>query len=60
MSMLNRLDWSRKIAELNESLKGFQAEPGEKQFDAVIAEMRDYADAFQAGNIEIPQRFIAS
>lgn len=60
MSMLNRLDWSRKIAELNDLLKGFQANPGKEQFDAVIAEMRDYAEAFQAGTIEIPTRFIAN
>ena len=60
MSKLNRLDWSRQIAALNESLKGFQAEPGKEQFDAAVAEMQAYADAYKTGDIEIPQRFVAN
>jgi hypothetical protein len=60
MSMLNRLDWSRQVAALNERIKTFQTDPGKEQFDAAIAAMREYAEAVQTGGIEVPQRFIAS
>jgi hypothetical protein len=38
-------------------MKGFIENPGSEQFEAVMAEMRAYADAARAGSIEIPQRF---
>lgn len=60
MSMLNRLDWSRKVAELNERIKVFQANPCKEQLEAAIAEMRAYAEAAECGGIEIPRKFIAS
>lgn len=41
MNMEARLSWSRKMAELNESLERLQADHG--QFDAALAEMRAYS-----------------
>ncbi|WP_296001164.1 hypothetical protein [Rugamonas sp.] len=60
MSMLNRLEWSKQVTQLNERIKGFQANPGVEQLVAAIAELRLYADAARVGGIEIPARFIAS
>lgn len=57
MSKTNRLDWSKHITLMNERIKHFQADPGPEQLDAVIAEMRAYADAARSGGIEIPARF---
>jgi hypothetical protein len=60
MSKVNRLEWSRKIATLNERIKGFQENPNKEHLDAAISEMRAYAEAASSGGIEIPQRFIAN
>lgn len=60
MSTANRLEWSKLVAQLNDSIKGFQANPGPEQLDAAIAELRAYAEAARSGGIEIPTRFIAS
>ncbi|MYM35570.1 hypothetical protein GTP44_09405 [Duganella sp. FT50W] len=57
MSKTNRLDWSKHITLMNERIKHFQADPGPEQLDAVIAEMRAYAEAARSGGIEIPARF---
>jgi hypothetical protein len=38
-------------------MKGFLANPSNEQLEAVVAEMRAYANAAQAGSIEIPQRW---
>ncbi len=57
MSKTNRLDWSRQITLMNERIKHFQANPGQEQLDAVIAELKAYAEAAHNGGIEIPSRF---
>ena len=36
-------------------MKGFLPNPGNEQLEAVLAEMRAYADAAKSGHIEIPQ-----
>jgi hypothetical protein len=38
-------------------MKGFLANPGNEQMEAVVAEMRAYAAAAKTGQIEIPQRW---
>lgn len=60
MSKSNRLDWSRQVSLLNESIKTFQANPGEEQLDAAIKQLQAYAEAARSGGIEIPAQFIAS
>ncbi|MBA5638142.1 hypothetical protein H3H37_13870 [Duganella sp. LX20W] len=60
MSKSNRLEWSRQVAQLNERIKGFQANPDQEQLEAAIAELRAYAEAARNGGIEIPAQFIAS
>jgi hypothetical protein len=60
MSKVDRLEWSRKVASLNERIKGFQSNPTKEQLEAAIDELRAYAEAARSGRIEIPSRFIAS
>ncbi|MGO4378330.1 hypothetical protein [Pseudoduganella sp. RAF53_2] len=60
MSKVDRLEWSRKVASLNECIKGFQENPSQEHLDAAISELRSYAEAASSGGIEIPQRFIAN
>ncbi len=60
MSRIDRLEWSQKVASLNECIRGFQANPSKEQLDRAITELRAYADAAEGGNMEIPPRFIAS
>lgn len=60
MSKVDRLEWSRKVATLNERIKGFQENPSQEHLDAAIGELRSYAEAASSGSIEIPQRFIAN
>lgn len=57
MSKSNRLDWSRQVTTMNERIKSFQANPGPEQLDAVIEELRAYAEAARSGGIEIPSLF---
>lgn len=59
MSKFDRLEWTQKVAALNERIRGFQANPSEEQLELAINELRDYAAAASAG-MEIPPRFIAS
>lgn len=59
MSKSARYEWRDQQAALHERMKGFLENPGNEQLDAVVAEMRAYADAAKAGNIEIPQRFVS-
>jgi hypothetical protein len=54
MSNAARYEWRDHQAALNERMKGFQRNPGAEQMEAVMAEMRAYADAARSGNIEIP------
>ena len=57
MSKLNRLDWSKQVTLMNERIKNFQSNPGQEQLDAVIQELKAYAEAARTGGIEIPTRF---
>jgi hypothetical protein len=59
MSKSSRYEWRDQQAALHERMKGFLANPSNEQLEAVVAEMRAYADAAQSGNIEIPQRWTA-
>jgi hypothetical protein len=59
MSKSARYEWRDQQAALHERMKGFLENPGNDQMEAVVAEMRAYADAAKAGNIEIPQRFVS-
>ncbi|WP_202411904.1 hypothetical protein [Duganella fentianensis] len=42
---------------MNERIKSFQANPGQEQLQAVIAELQAYAEAARSGGIEIPAQF---
>jgi len=57
MSKANRLDWSRQVTLMNERIKSFQANPGQEQLEAVIAQLQAYAEAARSGGIEIPAQF---
>jgi hypothetical protein len=59
MSKSSRYEWRDQQAALQERMKGFLQNPDNEQLEAVVAEMRAYAAAAQAGTIDIPQRFIA-
>jgi hypothetical protein len=54
MSKSARYEWRDQQAALNERMKGFLANPNSEQMEAMLAEMRAYADAASSGNIEIP------
>jgi len=45
MSKVDRLEWSRKVASINERIKGFQENPNQEHLDAAINELRSYAEA---------------
>ena len=55
MSRDSRYEWRDQQASLQERVKGFLLNPGTEQLDAVVAEMRAYADAAKSGHIDIPQ-----
>ncbi|HEY0062521.1 MAG TPA: hypothetical protein VGC21_10390 [Telluria sp.] len=57
MSKSARYEWRDQHAALNERMKGFLENPIPEKLDAVIAEMRAYADAARSGNLEIPTRW---
>ncbi len=59
MSKSSRYEWRDQQAALQERMKGFLQNPNNEQLEAVVADMRAYAAAAQAGTIDIPQRFIA-
>lgn len=59
MSKSSRYEWRDQQAALQERMKVFLQNPNNEQLEAVVAEMRAYAAAAQAGTIDIPQRFIA-
>ncbi len=54
MSKSARYEWRDQHAALNERMKGFLANPNTEQMEAVVAEMREYADAHKTGRMEIP------
>jgi hypothetical protein len=55
MSKSARYEWRDQQAALNARMKGFLQNPGDEQLEAVIEEMRAYADAARSGAIEIPK-----
>ena len=55
MSKSARYEWRDQHAALNERMKGFLSNPNTEQMEAVVAEMREYADAAKNGRMEIPQ-----
>jgi hypothetical protein len=59
MSKSSRYEWRDQQAALHQRMKGFLENPGKEQLEAVIAEMRAYADAARTGTIDIPQRWIS-
>ena len=59
MSKSSRYEWRDQQAALQERMRGFLQNPSNEQLEAVVADMRAYAAAAQAGTIDIPQRFIA-
>ncbi|WP_426103328.1 hypothetical protein [Massilia sp. TSP1-1-2] len=54
MSKSARYEWRDQQAALNERMKGFLANPSTEQMEAMLAELRAYADAARSGNLEIP------
>lgn len=54
MSKSARYEWRDQHAALIERMKGFLANPNPEQMEAMVAEMRAYADAARNGNMEIP------
>ena len=54
MSKSARYEWRDQHAALNERMKGFLRNPNPEQLEAVVAEMRAYADAARTGSMEIP------
>jgi len=59
MSKTSRYEWRDQQAALHERMKGFLQNPGNEQLEAVVAEMRAYAAAAKAGQIDIPQTWTA-
>jgi hypothetical protein len=57
MSKTSRYEWRDQQAALQERMKGFLMNPGSEQLEAVVAEMRAYADAAKSGHIDIPQNW---
>jgi len=55
MSKSSRYEWRDQQAALQDRMKGFLMNPGSEQLEAVVAEMRAYADAARSGHIDIPQ-----
>ena len=55
MSKASRYEWRDQQAALQDRMKGFLANPSKEQLEAVVADMRAYADAAHSGHIEIPQ-----
>ena len=57
MSKSARYEWRDQHASLSESVKVFLQNPNPEKMEAVVAEMRAYADAARNGNMEIPTRW---
>ena len=54
MSKSARYEWHDQQAILNERFKGFLKDPSSLQMEAVLTEMKAYADSAKQGRIEIP------
>ncbi len=57
MSKSARYEWRDQHAALNERLKGFLENPNPEAIEAIVEEMRAYADAARNGSLEIPTRW---
>ena len=54
MSKSSRYEWRDQQAAVNDRMRGFLENPGTEQLEAVVQQMRVYAEAARAGNMEIP------
>jgi hypothetical protein len=54
MSKSARLEWHDQLTILNRNLKTFMQQPGDAEVAAMLAAMREYAQASRQGQIEIP------
>jgi hypothetical protein len=59
MSTSARNEWRDQQAALNERMRGFMENPGAQELEAVVAEMKAYADAARTGSMEIPLSWIS-
>ena len=59
MSNSSRNGWNEQQSVLSARMRGFLENPGKDQLDAVVAEMRAYAEAARTGSIEIPQVWVS-
>ena len=57
MSKSARYEWRDQHAALNERMKGFLENPNPEAIEAIVEEMRAYADAARNGSLEIPTRW---
>ena len=57
MSNESRYAWHDQQAALHERMKGFMQHPGDQELDAVLDEMKAYAEAARSGQMEIPKQF---
>jgi hypothetical protein len=57
MSKSARYEWRDQHAALNERMKVFLANPNTEQLEAVVEEMRNYAESARTGDMEIPTKF---
>ena len=57
MSTMGRLEWNDQQAALDQRLKGFMAKPDTANMEAVIEQMRVYAEAAKNGGMEIPKQW---
>ena len=55
MSTMARLEWNDQQAALDQLVKGFMVKPDAATMEAVIAQMRAYAEAARSGAMEIPK-----
>jgi hypothetical protein len=55
MSTMARLEWNDQQAALDQLVKGFMVQPDAATMEAVIAQMRAYAEAARSGAMEIPK-----
>jgi hypothetical protein len=55
MSTMARLEWNDQQAALDQRLKGFMAKPDTENMEAVIEQMRAYAEAANNGAMQIPK-----
>lgn len=55
MSTMARLEWNDQQAELDQRLKKFMGQPDAATMEAVVEQMRVYAEAAKTGAMEIPK-----